>query len=180
MLNYAVDPSLLEHRVPKGTVLDSFGGKTYVSLVGFRFCGTKLYGSFPIPFHSNFEEVNLHFYVRREIGSERRRGVVFIAEIVPRLAVAQIARLAYGENYVCLPMKHSISSGKTMKSATYEWRLNNECCGMTARANSPPILPAEDSLERFITEHYWGYSTSPSAASLRVPCGAPPLECLDL
>lgn len=84
MLNYEVDPCLLEKFVPSGTVLDSFAGKTYVSLVGFRFCSTKLFGFLAIPFHSDFDEVNLRFYVRHRDGDENRRGVVFIAEIVPK------------------------------------------------------------------------------------------------
>src|SRR5271170_3506639 len=106
MLNYEVDRTLLEHYVPQGTVLDSFDGRTYVSLVAFQFRRTKFFGSLPIPFHTNFDEINLRFYVRRKAGHEDRRGVVFIAEIVPRWAIAKIARLAYGENYVCLPMRH--------------------------------------------------------------------------
>ena len=63
MLNYDVEPSLLSRHVPPGTSLDSFQGRTYVSLVGFRFCRTKLLGHFPVPFHANFDEVNLRFYV---------------------------------------------------------------------------------------------------------------------
>src|ERR1700719_4603074 len=96
MLNYEVDPRLLNKHVPCGAVLDSFLGKTYVSLVGLRFCRTKLFGSFAVPFHSEFDEVNLRFYVRHKESGENRRGVVFIAEIVPKLAVATVARLVYG------------------------------------------------------------------------------------
>jgi len=40
MLNYEVDRAILQKFVPAGTELDSFAGKTYVSLVGFRFCRT--------------------------------------------------------------------------------------------------------------------------------------------
>src|SRR5258707_12375686 len=98
-LNYAVDSNVLLPFVPKGTALDSFAGKTHVSLVGFRFCETKLWGKVAIPFHSEFEEVNLRFYVRRETRGEVRRGVFFIKEIVPKTAIALAARLAYGENY---------------------------------------------------------------------------------
>ena len=97
-LNYAVDPEVLLRFVPKGTALDSFAGKTYISLVGFRFCETRLWDKISIPFHSEFEEVNLRFYVRRETGGEVRRGVVFIREIVPKTAIALTARLVYGEN----------------------------------------------------------------------------------
>jgi len=93
MLNYEVESALLTSHIPAGTSLDSFQGKTYVSLVGFRFCRTKLLGHFPIPLHTDFDEVNLRFYVRRQEGDEERRGVSFIAEIVPRYAIAATARL---------------------------------------------------------------------------------------
>src|ERR1700686_2111265 len=87
MLNYEVEANLLSRYVPPGTALDSFKGQTYLSLVGFRFCRPKLFGCLPIPFHANFDEVNLRFYVHRKEGSEHRRGVVFIAEVVPRRAI---------------------------------------------------------------------------------------------
>ena len=70
MLNYEVEPNLLSRYVPPGTTLDSFNGRTYLSLVGFRFCNTKLLGCFPVPFHPNFDEVNLRFYVRRKEGND--------------------------------------------------------------------------------------------------------------
>jgi hypothetical protein len=158
MLNYEVDRKLLDDYVPPGTVLDSFEGRTYVSLVGFQFRHTKLFGSLPIPFHTDFEEINLRFYVRRKVGNEERRGVVFIAEIVPKRAVAQIARLAYGENYVCLPMKHRINTKGATKTAEYEWHLNGAWCKLHAQATVAPAPAEEGSLEQFITEHYWGYS----------------------
>ena len=108
MLNYEVEPTLLSPYIPPGTALDSFKGRTYVSLVGFQFRHTRLLGRFPVPLHVNFEEVNLRFYVRRREGTDDRRGVVFIAEVVPRRAIATIARLIYGENYTRLPMRHNI------------------------------------------------------------------------
>ena len=166
MLNYEVDPKLLSDYVPPGTVLDSFDGRTYVSLVGFQFRHTKLFGSFPIPFHADFDEVNLRFYVRRKEGNEDRRGVVFIAEIVPKWAVAQIARLAYGENYICLPMKHRVNSNGTTKTAEYQWRINGTWCRLFAQASVAPAPVQEGSLEQFITEHYWGYSTQRNGDSI--------------
>lgn len=166
MLNYEVDAELLSGHVPPGTELDSFNGKTYVSLVGFQFRQTKLFGSCPIPFHSNFEEVNLRFYVRRKVGDEERRGVVFIAEIVPRRAVAQIARLAYGENYIRLPMKHRASTRGELKSIEYEWRIKGAWCKLYARATSTAAAAEAGSFEQFITEHYWGYSCQRGGCSL--------------
>jgi uncharacterized protein len=159
MLNYEVEPSLLNPHVPPGTTLDSFNGRTYVSLVGFRFCRTRLLGFFPVPFHSDFDEVNLRFYVRRKAGGDDRRGVVFIAEVVPRRAIATTARLAYGENYTCLPMKHRIEAEELSRTAEYKWRVGGQWCGLSARTVGLPTRPQEGSLEQFITEHYWGYST---------------------
>ncbi len=166
MLNYEVDSRSLDKYVPPGTVLDSFLGKTYVSLVGFRFCRTKLFGSLAVPLHSNFDEVNLRFYVRRKEGEENRRGVVFIAEIVPKQAIATMARLIYGENYVCLPMKHHICTDESKKTVEYQWQVKNQWCHLAAQAIGPPALPGDGSLEQFITEHYWGYSTQRRGGSL--------------
>jgi uncharacterized protein YqjF (DUF2071 family) len=164
MLNYEVDPRLLEKYVPDGTVLDSFLGKTYVSLVGFRFCRTKLFGFLSIPLHSDFEEVNLRFYVRRSEGDESRRGVVFLAEIVPRWAIAATARLVYGENYVSLATKHSVCAEASKKTAMYQWQVKDQLCQLTAQAIGAPELRREGSLEQFITEHYWGYSRQRSGS----------------
>lgn len=158
MLNYEVEPPLLTRFVPPGTSLDSFEGKTYVSLVGFRFCRTRIFGRVPIPFHANFDEVNLRFYVRRKDGNEDRRGVVFVVEIVPRHAIAKTARLVYGENYICLPMSHNIETEGLRNTFEYQWQVDGNPCKMSAQTVDLPTRPQEGSLEQFITEHYWGYS----------------------
>jgi uncharacterized protein YqjF (DUF2071 family) len=166
MLNYEIEPSLLNRYVPPGTAQDSFKGRTYVSLVGFRFCDTKLLGCLPVPFHADFDEVNLRLYVRRKEGSDDRRGVVFIAEVVPRRAISTTARLVYGENYTCLPMRHHIETEEFGKRAEYQWRVGGQWCRLSAQTAGPPKHPQEGSLEQFITEHYWGYSTPRSGGCL--------------
>jgi uncharacterized protein len=158
MLNYEINPALVEARVPRGTELDAFEGKVFVSLVGFRFLSTRLFGFVPLPFHTNFDEVNLRFYVRRREGNEVRRGVVFIREIVPRFAVAGLARLAYGENYVSLPMRHSVHTNRAGVSAEYQWRIAQQWCALRAEGSGTPAYAVEGSVEQFITEHYWGYA----------------------
>lgn len=176
ILNYEVDPRILDRHVPPGTVLDTFQGKTYASLVGFRFCRTRLFGSLPVPFHSNFVEVNLRFYVRRDGCGEIRRGVVFIAEIVPRRAIAVAARALYGENYVRLPMRHRVSRGELERTAEYRWRLNGQWCGLAVHARGIPAQPAEGSFEQFITEHYWGYSARRDGGGLEYRVSHAPWE----
>ena len=166
MLNYEVDPAVLQKYVPIGTELDSFAGNTYASLVGFRFCRTKLLGGIPIPFHIGFEEINLRFYVRRHGDGEIRRGVVFIAEIVPKRAIAFTARWFYGENYVRRPMAHRVHASESKMEMEYSWRSRNKQCKLMAHASGTPVLPAEGSLQQFITEHYWGYSRQPDGRTV--------------
>jgi uncharacterized protein YqjF (DUF2071 family) len=162
MLNYEVDAALLLPFVPAGTELDRWNGKVFVSLVGFRFLKTKLFGFLPIPMHSNFEEVNLRFYVRRHTEGEVRRGVVFIREVVPLHAIAFVARRFYNENYVALPMAHEIRTFDDNRlQVGYRWRSGSRWSEINLETEGNSELPANDSMEQFITEHYWGYAAQP-------------------
>jgi Uncharacterized conserved protein len=156
MLNYAVDASLLEPYVPAGVELDSFEEKTYLSLVGFQFNNTRLFG-YPVPFHQAFEEVNLRFYVRHA----SKRGVVFIREFVPKYAVAAVARLAFNENYSCVPMSHRIESGPECNVSQIEYARGSGLgrCSIKIETEGASFIPPEGSAIQFITEHYWGYAT---------------------
>jgi len=156
MANYAVDPTILERFLPHGTELDLWNDNCYVSLIGFMFQNTKVMG-LKIPFHINFEEVNLRFYVRYNEKGEWRRGVVFIKEIVPRAALTFVANTLYNENYETMPMAHSWTTEGDNLIVEYRWRKNrwnsfNVIAGKTA------TLIKEGSEEEFITEHYWGYT----------------------
>lgn len=158
MLNYEVDPALLIKRVPRGTLLDPWNGKHFVSVVGFEFLDTRVLGM-PVPWHRNFEEVNLRFYVRREVNGELRRGVVFIKEIVPRAAIARLANAIYNERYVALPMSHAIEELPNARRITYRFEQAGQPYVVGATTMGEPTVPAEDSEATFITEHYWGYVT---------------------
>ena len=153
MLNYSIDPELLRPFAPAGTELDQFEGSTYVSLIGFEFNSTRMLGC-AVPLHQSFEEVNLRFYVRR--GS--RRGVVFVRELVPKIAVTAIARLAYGERYSCVPMSHRIEQSAAGVKAEYSWGTTGGRCSIAVETDDASFLPGEGSLSQFITEHYWGYA----------------------
>lgn len=74
MFNYVIDPDHLRPLVTFGTELDLWRGRCYVSLIGFRFLETRLLG-IKVPFHVNFTEVNLRFYVRRWENNEWKRGL---------------------------------------------------------------------------------------------------------
>ena len=161
MVNFEVDPALLAPRVPAGTELDLWQGRALASVVGFRFLRTRVMG-IPIPFHVNFPEVNLRFYVRRRVGAESRRGVVFVKEIVPRAAIAWVARTVYGETYVSLPMREEVdlpTRGEPgVGRAAYAWKRDGRWESVEAHVDGPSVVRAEGTEEAFVTEHYWGYA----------------------
>lgn len=153
MANYEVDPALLEPLVPMGTELDLHEGRCFVSLVGFMFLDTRVL-DFLVPFHVNFEEVNLRFYVRRETEDEVRRGVVFVKEIVPRAAIAMIARTLYGEPYERWKMSHF----RDALNVGYTWEKGECRNSVSVESGANLGVPADGSHEEFIIEHYWGYT----------------------
>jgi uncharacterized protein len=168
MLNFEVDPALLLPLVPAGTTLDFWNHRTFISIVGFRFLHTRLRG-IPIPFHRHFEEINLRFYTRRTLpNGEVRRGVTFIREIVPRLAIAKLARLRYNEPYITCPMN---STAPTMETDTppridYSWKTPEGWAHIAATPIGQPDHVPENSEANFITEHYWGYTRQRNGTTL--------------
>ena len=157
MFNYRVPPDVLAPFVPSGTVLDTWQGDTWLSLVGFRFLATRVMGV-PIPFHRNFTEINLRFYVRPQ--SDDRRAVVFIREIVPRRAIAFTGRQLYNEPYVTRRMRAAapIEPTDAPGRVQYEWRHGGRwnSIGVTSVGGPTPIRAG--SAEEFFAEHYWGYT----------------------
>ena len=173
MLNYEVDPGLLSPHVPAGTALDLWDGRSLVSVVGFRFLRTSVM-RVPVPFHRDFDEVNLRFYVRRQEAGEIRRGVVFIRELVPRRAIATIARWVYNEPYVATAMRSHITDGNARPRVRYTWRLNGAWHGVEAEAVAEPSVPAQGSELQFITEHYWGYTRQRDGSTVEYEVAHPP------
>jgi uncharacterized protein len=161
MLNFEIAPTILKPWLPAGTELDLWNGKTLVSVVGFLFLQTRVW-RIAFPFHRNFEEVNLRFYVRRKAPDGWRRGVVFIKEIVPRAVIAHAARRFYNENYVCLPMRHAL----TANSAEYFWQFRSRQNRIKVTTQGEPQQLQLGSEAEFITEHYWGYSRQPDGSTM--------------
>jgi uncharacterized protein YqjF (DUF2071 family) len=158
MAQYAVKPKRLMPYLPRGLEFDLYQGRCYVSLVAFLFDRVRLKG-LPVPFHTQFEEINLRFYVkRREPDGSIKRGVVFIREFVPRAAIAYVAKRFYEEPYVAIPTQHEISTTTETLTAKYGWKIGGRWHTLSALASNAPLPIAPGSEEEFITEHYWGYT----------------------
>ena len=173
--NYEVDPLLLQKYVPPKTELDLWNNTCYVSLVGFMFLNTKLLG-IPIPFHRNFEEVNLRFYVRHNDGDQWKRGVVFIKEIVPKYALTFVANTIYKEHYQTLPMSHVWSESEKDRTVMYNWKVKSieNSFRVKAALGAEPIESGSET--EFITEHYWGYTKAGNNASFEYEVTHPKWE----
>lgn len=155
--NYVISPSVLLKYIPAGTELDIWENKCFVSLIGFMFLDTKLLGV-RIPFHTNFEEVNLRFYVKRFENNTWKRGAVFIKEIVPKPALTFIANTIYNEHYETLPMRHKWEENDTNRTVEYQWKKNKEWQHFKIVAALQASEIIKNSQTEFITEHYWGYA----------------------
>ena len=159
LINYEIDAQILEKYLPAGTELDIWNGKCYVSLVGFMFKETKVLG-LKIPFHVDFEEVNLRFYVKRFENGEWKRGVVFIKEIVPKKAITFIANSLYQENYETQKMRHNIIESENTKTFIYQWQVDKKWNTIKIETKKVFKEIEKDSEAEFITEHYFGYTKS--------------------
>lgn len=157
MANYEIDPYLLIDFVPKRTELDFYNSKCYISLVGFMFLDTKVLG-IPILFHRNFEEVNLRFYVKYTEGSETKRGVTFIKEIVPKFFIKLVANNLYSEKYESMPMRNELNISHLAINTGYFWKYCEKEFYIKVSADKDSFMAKLDSEEEFITEHYWGYT----------------------
>ena len=153
LINYKINPDILHPFIPKGTQLDLYNNTCYVSLVGFLFKDTSVLG-IKLPYHINFEEVNLRFYVRYN----NKRGVVFIKEIVPKPLITLIANALYKEHYQTCKMSHQITKNNQTKTVKYNWKINNQWQSIKvhSKCKTQPILPNTEA--EFITEHYYGYT----------------------
>lgn len=157
LFNYAINPEILEKYVPKGTELDLWNGKCYVSLVGFMFEDVKILGM-KIPFHINFEEVNLRFYVKRIENGEWKRGVVFIKEIVPKRTLSFVANTVYKERYETQQMHHSVYKKNGSTEFVYQWKMQNKWQTIVVETEKNEVPIEVNSEAEFITEHYFGYT----------------------
>jgi uncharacterized protein len=138
-----------------GTEIETYKNNVYVSLVGFMFLKTKVL-HLPVPFHRNFEEVNLRFYVRKKFYGTWRRGVVFIREMVPKPVIAVVANTLYREHYEPVSMKHSWLLNEE-QLISYSWK-KKRWHNLKVIAENKPFAIAAGSEEEFITEQHYGYT----------------------
>ena len=180
LLNWRVNEDLLVPHLPSGVELDRWDGDCWASLVGFQFLHMSVKGV-PAFGYRDFPEINLRFYVKRQVNGETRRGVVFIREITPHLMVGWVARALYNEPYTTMPMRQSVDESP----ARYQLQIDGQWQGVGVRTAG--AWRDQDEAELFITEHYWGYNTQRNGDAMEYQVEHPTWrarsiepDCLDL
>src|SRR5262249_22213238 len=81
-------------------------------------------------------------------------------ELVPRWAIALVARWLYNEPYSSVPMAHELaldaSTGNEGGRVAYRWRLAGRWHRLEVRTAGPAVVPLPGSEAGFVTERYWG------------------------
>jgi uncharacterized protein YqjF (DUF2071 family) len=177
-LNYAIDPDVLRPRLPAGVALDLRGGVAYASLVGLQFLDGRPLG-IPLPFYGDFAQINLRFYVRRELPEGAvRRGVVFVKQVVPRRLVTLGARLLFQESYVTRRADWSVEpldpAGDRPGAVAYRWRDAGRWNEARASIRGAPQPMPPNSLEAFFAERFWGYAAQRGGSTLEYRVAHPP------
>ena len=166
MLNYAIAPEVLLPYLPAGVEIDYWNDTCYVSLVGFRFVNTKVKG-IGFPWHRNFPEINLRFYVKYkdpELGW--KRGVVFLRELVPVPTITFVANALYRERYKTVPMQYRWEESKDHLEVEYSWKQKGRQHLFSATAPAEAQDMPSGCEAEFITEHYWGYNTQRDGSTM--------------
>ena len=166
--NYTCNEEILKKYLPAHIELDTFNGQHLISLVAFQFLETKVLG-IKFPFHTNFPEVNLRFYVKYNDKGTWKRGVVFIKEIVPKHALTLVANTLYGEHYETMPMTHNWSTYPLKQVIEYKWFKKTKWHSIKVETELDTFEIKEGSEEEFITEHYWGYTKLNNSKTITAP-----------
>ncbi len=161
LVTYKVDPDILTQYLHKGLELDTIDGNAFVSVVGFNFLDTTVKG-LKVPYHVNFPEINLRFYVK----NNHRRGVVFIREFVPRYFISLFANLFYNENYRSVSMNNKLRINPDKIFAEYGINLSGKKHKISVEAENKPITMPPGSTEHFFKEHEWGFGATRKGESL--------------
>ena len=156
--HWRVPVEQLRPHVPPGLEVDEFDGTGWVGVTPFRLSGLRGRGLLPIPFVSEFLELNVRTYVT----AEEKPGIWFFSlDASSRLAV-EAARRTYR-----LPYFHArMSAARRGEWIAYECARIDEAGRVFSgryRPDGAVVHAAPGTLERFLTERYCLYTTDRGA-----------------
>jgi uncharacterized protein len=170
-LHWAVDATALRARLPAGVELDTFEGKAYVGIVPFTVTGARPTWLPPLPYVSEFHEVNLRTYVHRQ---GRDPGVWFFTLDASNPIVVQTARTLFKLPYRNADVEMTVEEPDPSKPRPADARRWIQFRSRTVKGDRPeldvrygpagaPSPAAAGTLEHFLLERYILYTESGGA-----------------
>lgn len=160
-MHWRLDPEVVQAMLPEGLEVDCFEGTTYVGVVPFTMRDVSPWWSPSVPGISNFHELNVRTYVKRDGVS----GVWFWSlEAASSLAVV-LARLGWGLPYHRATMRLEDEGDVVRYASRRHWPgprpAELACRYRVGRARG---TAAPGSLEYFLLERYVLFSRSGAGA----------------
>jgi uncharacterized protein len=165
-VHWPVDPVSVNELFPDGTRPDTFGGRTYVGIVGFSIPSTRVGGVIHI---GPTYEVNVRLY---SIDDQGRQGVVFLAMEVTRpdmvLAGHALLRLPYGWSDIePIPPDPTAAGYRIRRRMPSRHLAAKVAIDVTASVDQPSAL------QIFLTAR-WGLHTRTTLGTTWIPIAHPP------
>lgn len=154
LVTYAFPPDVLAPYLLSGLEPDTLDGQAFASLVAFDFHNTRVKG-IRVPFHINFPEINLRYYVKNVKTGER--GVGFVREIVPLPAITMVANWLYNENYATHPTRSKNWQDTEGQHFSYATKVGGRWHKMAVTTDPTAILPEPSALDDFFKEQTCGF-----------------------
>ena len=147
-LHWPIDRAVLQSRLPAGLVVDTCRHMGWVGLTPFHLTGLRPPWLPPLPWLSNFPEMNLRTYVRGPAGP----GVWFFSLDAASLVAVLAARSTYGLPYHWSAMSVRVHGNRVR----YLSARAGAAAAITVNVGEPLATP--DDLALFLTERYRLYT----------------------
>jgi uncharacterized protein YqjF (DUF2071 family) len=149
-LHWRVDEAALRPLLPQGLQLDTHEGEAWLGITPFRLTGFRMRGMPPLPFVSQFPELNVRTYVTRD----EKPGIWFFSlDAGSQLAVEGAKRLYK------LPYRHArMSIARRHGHIHYDSAREGAAFSARYRGTGDFFHAEPGSLEWFLTERYCLYA----------------------
>ena len=145
-LHWEYAAAAIQARLPSGLTVDTFEGKAYLGVVGFRMNAVRPLGLPALPWLSYFNELNVRTYVRDAAGEP---GVWFFSLDCDRAPAVVIARAGFG-----LPYEHAAMSFGPGLAQSCRRQGEQETAHYVWSVVSAPQIATPGSLEFHLAERY--------------------------
>lgn len=150
-LHWACDPAEIQQTLPPGLFVDTHDSRAWLAVVPFFMRDVRAAGVPPVPWVSDFLELNVRTYVYDAHGVP---GVWFYSLDCDQPLAVEAARMAFHLNYRHAEMEASVDHGT--EEVVYRARRRDSAreSRFRYRATGRPRQAAPESLDFFLVERY--------------------------